>query len=48
MESSDAYKPAEIAKLAESVGVAKANDSFIKLFILGILAGAFIAFGAMF
>ncbi|TQV77424.1 formate/nitrite transporter family protein [Aliikangiella marina] len=48
MESSDAYKPDQIAKIAETVGVTKANSAFLKLITLGILAGAFIAFGAMF
>jgi len=46
--SIDAYKPHEIAKLVESGGVAKANLPLLKMATLGVLAGAFIAFGAMF
>ena len=46
--SVDAYKPAEIAKLVESAGIAKANLPFLQTVTLGVLAGAFIAFGAMF
>ncbi|MBR0035988.1 MAG: formate/nitrite transporter family protein, partial [Synergistaceae bacterium] len=38
--------PSEIADFTVSVGVRKANMSVINQFILGILAGAFIAFGA--
>lgn len=44
----DAYAPAKIAKLVESVGVKKAALSAIPTLTLGLLAGAFIAFGAMF
>lgn len=43
----DAYSPQEIAAKVETIGVVKATAPFLKLFILGILAGAFIAFGAM-
>lgn len=39
-------KPAEILDLSISVSQAKAAGSFQKLFVLGILAGAFIAFAA--
>jgi len=46
--SLDAYKPNEIAKLIESGGVAKAELPLLKMATLGVLAGAFIAFGAMF
>lgn len=42
----DAYKPPEIAELIESAGVAKAKLPFAQLFVLAILAGAFIGFGA--
>jgi formate/nitrite transporter len=44
----DALVPAEMAQKAESVGVSKANLDFWSMFILAILAGAFIAFGAEF
>jgi formate transporter len=46
--SVDALLPAEVAKKAEDVGVSKANMPALKLLVLGILAGAFIAFGAVF
>jgi len=44
----DAYQPKEIASRVEKAGVAKANASALQLFTLALLAGAFIAFGAMF
>ncbi|MDP6951967.1 MAG: formate/nitrite transporter family protein [Alphaproteobacteria bacterium] len=44
----DAYKPANMARMAEQSGVAKANMVLPQLFVLGTLAGAFIAFGALF
>lgn len=44
----DAYAPSEIARRVESTGVHKANLSLLPLAALGVLAGAFIAFGAMF
>jgi len=40
--------PEEIAEQAEDAGVKKANRSFSKTFVLAILAGAFISFGAIF
>lgn len=43
----DAYAPAKIATLVEQMGVNKASLSPVKVFILGVLAGVFIAFGAM-
>ncbi len=46
--SVDALVPADIAHMAETVGVAKATAATGKLFILGILAGAFIGLGAVF
>ncbi len=46
--ASDAYAPAQIARLIEAGGVAKARLPLVKLAALGVLAGAFIAFGAMF
>ncbi len=42
----DAYKPAQIAALMESAGVAKARMPLGQMFMLAVLAGAFIAFGA--
>lgn len=42
----DAYKPAKIALLVESVGVGKAHLPVMRMFVLAILAGAFIGFGA--
>lgn len=47
-DSQDPYAPAEIAHLVENVGVRKASLPLLPLIVLGILAGAFIAFGAMF
>jgi len=44
---SDAYAPAEIARRIESVGVTKARMATLPLFMLGMLAGAFIGLGAM-
>jgi formate/nitrite transporter len=44
----DAYAPAEIAALVESAGVRKAGLGTISTLTLGVLAGAFIAFGGMF
>lgn len=34
--------------VAQTVGVAKANSPWISLFVLGVLAGAYIGFGALF
>jgi formate/nitrite transporter len=44
----DALPPAEVARKAETVGIAKAAMPAADLFILAILAGAFIALGAAF
>ena len=44
----DALLPAEMAVRAEKVGVTKANMAVFTLFALGILAGIFIALGAIF
>ena len=44
----DPYAPAGIAVLVENIGVRKARMGFARALMLGILAGAFIAFGAMF
>ena len=43
----DAYKPAEITGLVETAGVAKARLPLIRMFTLAVLAGAFIALGAV-
>lgn len=43
----DPYKPNQIAALVESAGVAKAKLPLLQLTTLGVLAGAFIAFGGM-
>ncbi len=40
--------PEEIARKAEALGVAKAGRDTLTLFTLSVLAGAFIALGAMF
>lgn len=44
----DLYSPAEIADRVEAAGVTKARLPLLKLFTLGVMAGAFIALGAMF
>lgn len=44
----DALMPKEMAEKAENAGINKAKRSFAKTFVLAILAGAFIAFGAIF
>jgi formate/nitrite transporter len=44
----DAYPPAQIARLVEQVGVKKATMPAVQTLALGVLAGAFIAFGAMY
>lgn len=44
----DAYSPAEMAARVESAGVAKAAQAILPLFVLAVLAGVFIAFGAMY
>jgi formate/nitrite transporter len=47
-QSFDAYKPAKIAELVQSIGVNKAVLPAIPTIMLGLMAGAFIAFGAMY
>ncbi len=44
----DALPPAEVARKAEAVGVTKANLDAASIFVLSILAGGFIALGAIF
>jgi formate transporter len=43
----DALLPAEMAARAEDVGVRKARLDSVSLFVLGVLAGAFISLGAV-
>jgi formate/nitrite transporter len=45
--SVDAFSPKEIAARVESVGIAKSNNNPMREFALAVLAGAFIAFGAL-
>jgi formate transporter len=44
----DALLPAEMATSAEYLGVRKAEMPFLKMFMLSVLAGAFISLGALF
>ena len=44
----DAYPPPEIARNVERLGVTKARTDVITLFVLAVLAGAFISLGALF
>ena len=44
----DALPPADVARKAETVGVAKAGMPVLDVLLLGVLAGAFIALGAIF
>ncbi len=46
--TADAVLPPEMALACETVGVAKSKRDALTLLVLGILAGAFIAFGAIF
>lgn len=46
--SFDALLPAQMAARAEGVGVTKANLDAVSLFVLAVLAGAFISLGAIF
>jgi len=43
----DAYRPSEIAELVEAAGIAKARLPLIRMMTLSVLAGAFIALGAV-
>lgn len=45
--SLDAYAPAEIAQRVQSAGVVKAGLATVPTLVLAVLAGAFIAFGAV-
>ena len=44
----DAYQPSQIAQRVEEMGVAKAHADALTLFVLAVLAGAFISLGALF
>src|SRR6476659_4378010 len=44
----DALPPADVARRAASVGVAKAGMPALDVFVLAVLAGAFIGLGAAF
>ena len=46
--SVDALLPAEMANKAEAIGIKKANMDFSTMFALAVLAGAFIAAGAIY
>jgi len=43
----DAYAPAQMAARVEKAGIVKGNLDFLSTFMLAVLAGAFIAFGAV-
>lgn len=47
MTGHDAFSPSEIASLVETRGVAKANAPAFTTFVLSVVAGAFIALGAV-
>ena len=44
----DAYSPAQMAARVEKAGITKGNMDAMSTFVLAMLAGAFIAFGAVF
>ena len=44
----DAYPPREIAAKVESLGLVKAKNDSLTIFVLAVLAGAFISMGALF
>jgi formate/nitrite transporter len=44
----DPFSPAEVALLMKTIGIAKANMPTLQMLALGVLAGAFISFGAMY
>ncbi len=44
----DALLPEEIARKAEAIGAAKVRNDQVTMFVLAVLAGAFIGLGAMF
>ncbi|MDD5227858.1 MAG: formate/nitrite transporter family protein [Methylococcales bacterium] len=46
--STDAYKPKEIAERIEQISISKSVTDLSKIFVLALLAGAFIAFASVF
>ena len=44
----DAFSPSEIAERVKNVGVVKARLSFLKMSLLGVLAGGFIGLGSLY
>lgn len=44
----DSFLPAAMAQKAEEIGIRKAGMGFTRMFLLSVLAGAFIALGAIF
>ncbi len=46
--AADALLPPEMARKAEEIGASKAKQDLVKTSVLAVLAGAFIAFGAIF
>jgi formate transporter len=48
MTGQDALSPSEVAFLVETRGVAKATAPIVTTFVLGVVAGAFIALGGVF
>jgi formate transporter len=47
MTGTDNFSPSEIAELVETRGVAKARAPAVTTFVLGVVAGAFIALGGI-
>src|SRR6266498_3111426 len=47
MTGQDALSPSEVAFLVETRGVAKATAPIVTTFVLGVVAGAFIALGGL-
>ena len=43
----DAYAPSQMASRVEKVGITKGNLDFLSTFALAVMAGVFIAFGAV-
>ena len=44
----DAYSPKEISERVETVGVSKVRLPLLSMLMLGVLAGGFIGFGALY
>lgn len=47
-EFADAFPPAEVAAKVKKLGISKANMPMLQIMVLSLMAGAFIAFGAMY